>query len=279
MYQYTAAGHRLMRMLEKVASRIFTQMPMPCNCSCTCLHKHQSSIPTESSSATDAVVTEMVQDSRVETYLQSQEEEGTDMLAGIQAWAHNASASLQRIVHQAVPARQQHHTLAEDEGVSTADGFQLQSVVPIASRFMALYWQGFYALPIHASAYIAAAMFCLYFQSATRYNCTCACHNSVVKSAGSGTATAPDAASEPAVMVSSSSRLGGCQPDACSSTCVEHCQAAKCRHPHSAHTVRSCFLTLLVDSDCVQSSSASKHKVNQNDHNCSCNSHVTSCLL
>lgn len=117
-------------------------------------------MPTESSSAIDAVVAEMAQDSRVETYLQSQEEEGTDMLAGIQAWAHSASASLQRIVHQAVPARQQHHTLAEDEGVSTADGIQLQPVAPVASRFMALYWQGFYAVSMYVSAYIAAAMFC-----------------------------------------------------------------------------------------------------------------------
>ena len=69
--------------------------------------------------STSRILHDLVQDSRVETYLQSQEEEGTDMLAGLQAWAHNASASLQRIVHQAVPATQKQHALAEDEGVST----------------------------------------------------------------------------------------------------------------------------------------------------------------
>ena len=62
----------------------------------------------------------MVQDSRVETYLQSQEEEGSGMLADVQAWAQNATASLQRLVQQALPARQNQHTLDEPEGVSMA---------------------------------------------------------------------------------------------------------------------------------------------------------------
>ncbi|KAL3148377.1 hypothetical protein ABBQ38_013833 [Trebouxia sp. C0009 RCD-2024] len=82
--------------------------------------------------ASNASLVDYFQDSRVETYLQSQEEEGTDMLAGIQAWAHNASASLQRIVHQAVPARQQHHTLAEDEGDQEQPQRQMQLLNPLS---------------------------------------------------------------------------------------------------------------------------------------------------
>ena len=66
-------------------------------------------------------VHKLVQDHRVETYLQSQEEEGTDMLASIQAWAVNASASLQHLVQQALPATPKQNTLDDYEEVSMAD--------------------------------------------------------------------------------------------------------------------------------------------------------------
>lgn len=62
----------------------------------------------------------MLQDRRVETYLQSQEEEGTDILANVQAWGYNATASLQRLVQRAVPARP---TLDEYEEVSLTHAF------------------------------------------------------------------------------------------------------------------------------------------------------------
>lgn len=68
-------------------------------------------------------VHQLVQDGRVETYLQSQEEEGTDMLASIQAWGLTATASLQRLVQQALPARPKLHTLDDYEEVSVADVF------------------------------------------------------------------------------------------------------------------------------------------------------------
>ena len=65
-------------------------------------------------------VHKLVQDHRVETYLQSQEEEGTDMLTSIQAWALNATASLQQFVQQALPARPQQLTPDDYEEVSMA---------------------------------------------------------------------------------------------------------------------------------------------------------------
>ena len=66
------------------------------------------------------LVRSMLQDRRVETYLQSQEEEGTDILANIQTWGYGATATLQRLVQRAVPARP---TLDEYEEVGLTDSF------------------------------------------------------------------------------------------------------------------------------------------------------------
>lgn len=47
-----------------------------------------------------------LQDSRVETYIQSQEEgESSSMWSNIRGWTHNAGASVQRLVQQSLPTR------------------------------------------------------------------------------------------------------------------------------------------------------------------------------
>ena len=80
----------------------------------------------------------MVQDRRVETYLQSQEEEGTDMLASIQAWGLDATASLQRLVQQLLPARPQQHTFDDYEEVSMA-GLLCDRTM---GQMALMHWQG-----------------------------------------------------------------------------------------------------------------------------------------
>ncbi len=45
------------------------------------------------------------QDSRVETYLQSQEEEHVGIWADIKGWTHTVGASLHRLVQQSMPTR------------------------------------------------------------------------------------------------------------------------------------------------------------------------------
>lgn len=61
----------------------------------------------------------MMQDSRVETYLQSQEEDGGSMLADIKSWAHSTKSSLQNLMQQTLSARQSHRALDESDWVST----------------------------------------------------------------------------------------------------------------------------------------------------------------
>lgn len=101
---------------------------------------------------------ELVQDNRVETYLQSHEdEEGTDMLAGIRAWARGASASLQRAVQQAVPTRKQQHAPAEHEGVSTADRFAVRYMALDARVHAKAYAKLLHEKLMYADAFVAAS--------------------------------------------------------------------------------------------------------------------------
>lgn len=62
----------------------------------------------------------VLQDSRVESYLQSQEEEGGGIWKHIQGWTNNASASLQRIAQQSLPGRHMQANSDESDWVSFA---------------------------------------------------------------------------------------------------------------------------------------------------------------
>lgn len=62
----------------------------------------------------------VLQDSRVESYLQSQEEERGGIWRDIQGWTNNASASLQRIAQQSLPRRHMQADSDESDWVSFA---------------------------------------------------------------------------------------------------------------------------------------------------------------
>ena len=59
-----------------------------------------------------------MQDSHVETYLQSHEVDESGIWSGIKGWTHNVGASLQQLAHQSLPGRHVSEDVDDSDWVS-----------------------------------------------------------------------------------------------------------------------------------------------------------------
>lgn len=67
----------------------------------------------------------VMQDSRVETYLQSHEINESGIWSGIKGWTQNVGASLQQLAHQSLPGRHVSEDVDESDWVSLLLDIQL----------------------------------------------------------------------------------------------------------------------------------------------------------